>query len=365
MSWPDGNSGPETNAGVGECLGNEDCNYLDTVNCWPYFNGPTASGGYWQEIANDGVAEFVGGVHGCPNNRNQGPNLACTAGTVHKISWSYTCSCCPSPTSPNPGCEWCINNVLEGCPVWNTTTCSWQCQAVSPIIINIDGAGWDLTNAQNGVLFDFFGNGDPIQMSWTALGSHNAFLALDRNHNGIIDGKDLFGNITQQPYCRPDECNGFAALAVFDQPDGGGNGNGMIDPGDAIWAKLLLWFDRNHDGIAQPSELVSLSDWNRQNPSMTINAFDLHYRPTNHTDANGNKFRFCAQIFGPGAGRITCDVFLTAATSPPAAVAAARRPQPAGANGAIGRPGDSRTAAGCPQPVAHPTVAPQSWVSLP
>jgi hypothetical protein len=46
-------------------------------------------------------------------------------------------------------------------------------------------------------MFDFWGNGHLIQIAWTSAASGNAFLALDRNHNGKIDSaKELFGNIT-------------------------------------------------------------------------------------------------------------------------------------------------------------------------
>ena len=31
VSWPDGNSGSKTAGGGGECLGNEECNFQDTV----------------------------------------------------------------------------------------------------------------------------------------------------------------------------------------------------------------------------------------------------------------------------------------------------------------------------------------------
>jgi len=55
-------------------------------------------------------------------------------------------------------------------------------------------------------MFDILGDGHPIKMAWTAAMSGNAFLALDRNHNGIIDsGKELFGNVTEQPEIRRPE----------------------------------------------------------------------------------------------------------------------------------------------------------------
>src|SRR5205807_913931 len=143
------------------------------------------------------------------------------------------------------------------------------CGDTSPVIIDTEGEGFHLTSATNGVSFDIRGDGHPVQIAWTAPGSHNAFLVLDRNGDGkISSGKELFGNSTAQD--RAKHKNGFLALAEFDEADQGGNGDGVIDGHDAVFAKLRLWIDENHDGIAQPNELHTL-------PELGVFAIALDY----------------------------------------------------------------------------------------
>src|SRR5206468_3127458 len=84
----------------------------------------------------------------------------------------------------------------------------------SPIIVDVTGDGFSLTDAEHGVTFDITNDGIPIHMAWTA-NANNAFLALDRNGSSTItNGAELFGNFTSQPVSA--HPNGFAALAVYD-----------------------------------------------------------------------------------------------------------------------------------------------------
>jgi hypothetical protein len=160
------------------------------------------------------------------------------------------------------------------------------------------------------------GDGRPIQVAWTGAESGNAFLALDRNHNGTIDnGKELFGNFAAQP--KSDHPNGFLALAEFDKPANGGNGDGIIDKRDVVFSHLRLWVDENHDGISQPNELHSL-------PELGVFSLSLHYRDDrSDVDQYGNWFHYVS-VLNPDPkdgesqdGRLVYDVFLTVPSQGP------------------------------------------------
>jgi hypothetical protein len=140
-------------------------------------------------------------------------------------------------------------------------------------------------------------------MGWTAPGANNAFLALPGADGLVHNGKQLFGNFTPQPASKYP--NGFAALAVYDLPANGGNGDGVIDARDAIFQSLRLWIDANHDGIATLDELHTL-------PSLGVTSISLNYKADQRTDQFGNVFRYRAQV-DPGdptnTGRMAYDVF--------------------------------------------------------
>lgn len=179
----------------------------------------------------------------------------------------------------------------------------------TPVIADMAGNGFSLTSLANGVYFDMNGDGVKEKVSWTAMGSDDAWLALDRNGNGIIDnGTELFGNFTPQPP-PPDgiEKNGFNALARFDLVEYGGNGDGAMTEGDPIFPRLLLWQDINHNGISESTEIRKLKDSN-------IDLIDLKYKVSRYVDEFGNEFRYRTKVKAKGekTGKWMFDVFLVA-----------------------------------------------------
>ena len=178
----------------------------------------------------------------------------------------------------------------------------------SPIIVDTHGEGFPLTSAGAGVKFDITGTGQPVQLAWTERGSHDAFLALPGPDGLVHNGKELFGNFTPQP--ASENPNGFLALAEFDKHENGGNGDGIIDERDAVFSRLRLWIDENHDGICQVDELHTL-------PELSVFSLALEYRESRRTDDFGNQFRYKAKVNPDPAdgesdvGRWAYDVFLT------------------------------------------------------
>lgn len=195
---------------------------------------------------------------------------------------------------------------------FDSCACTGGCEggSCSPIVIDVVGDGFSLTNALNGVAFDLDTNGVAEQRGWTSSGSDDAWLALDRNGDDLINsGKELFGNVTpQEPPSAGEEMNGFRALALYDGPGYGGNSDGLISQADAIFARLKLWQDSNHNGRSEANELYSL-------PTLGLRKIDLAYMQSRRVDQHGNQFRYRSKVKDENdtrLGRWAWDVYLIA-----------------------------------------------------
>jgi trimeric autotransporter adhesin len=201
----------------------------------------------------------------------------------------------------------CAYPLNDGCPdeQFNVNGCC--CASDTPIVIDVLGNGFDLTNAQNGVNFDLNMDGVPERLGWTRQSSDDAWLVLDRNGNAIIDnGAELFGNRTPQTKVEGRSGNGFLALAELDKPSSGGNGDGFITQQDAAFSALRLWQDTNHNGVSELSELFGLKQ-------AGLTKLELDYKPSKQFDEQGNFFRFRAKVKDKRdaqAGRWAWDVIL-------------------------------------------------------
>lgn len=211
----------------------------------------------------------------------------------------------------DPGCSPAQNHQGNHCSAWDESGC--YCYSYTgtstPIIIPVGkDAAYRLTSLQDGVEFDINATGTAIRTSWTAPGRQMGFLFLDRNSNGTVDdGSELFGNHTPLPSGETAK-QGFEALAVYDQPAHGGNGDGWIDSRDTIWQSLRIWVDTNHDGTSQASEIFTLE-------SVSVSALSVDFKALMKHDAFGNTLRFKAKAIVREQVRWAHDVFFTTGDS--------------------------------------------------
>ncbi len=233
----------------------------------------------------------------------------CTTGTV-TMSGARTCTAVFQVAPCDPG--GCRQAECEGSGGrWDDETCSCQPLWEDPLVLTLDGSPIHLTDVPGGVWFDFTGDGVRKPVAWTRTGSTAAFLVLDLDQNGAITtGAELFAMPVAAPrHHKPAaDDNSFTLLAAYDTPALGGNGDGKISAADAVFGRLRLWIDTNHDGVSQPGELMSLA-------AAGIESIELSYRVTSRRDGRGNFYRYRGVVHLTSGRRVPIwDVFV--ATGP-------------------------------------------------
>ena len=165
-----------------------------------------------------------------------------------------------------------------------------EVQAADPIVLDLDGRGIHLTSHRDGARFDITGTGRVVNTAFVTGG--DAFLAIDRNGNGIIDdGTELFGD-------QNGAANGFEELRKLDS-----NGDGRINALDDRFHELLLWRD-NGNGITEPGELMTLTE-------AGIREICLAYENVDKAAAGGNRITQTASfVWEDGSRGKAADVLL-------------------------------------------------------
>jgi len=166
-----------------------------------------------------------------------------------------------------------------------------------PVLLDLAQNGFHLSGPDPAVRFDIDADGVLDSIAWTQAGADDAFLCMDRNHNGIIDnGSELFGYATPLLTGEPAKI-GYRALAELDTLAAGGNSDGVIDSRDLLFHELCAWIDKNRDGISQPDEIFTLDQ-------VGVSYLEYNYKPIRLFDSYGNLFRYMSRVGmrTPGGG---------------------------------------------------------------
>lgn len=185
----------------------------------------------------------------------------------------------------------------------------------TPLVIAWHGLKFEdaFTDPEHGVQFNLAGDegGRKPWVAWTKSDVDVEFLVLPDEKTGEVTSFKfhMFGNLTPQiphvgeklggDYPNPYKSNGFEALARYDLPQYGGNGDGKIDAQDAVWNKLRLWDNYTHDGIydpeKKPGEVRRIGD-------AGIIAIDVtNYEASTVVDKSGNKQLWVGHLMMAGA----------------------------------------------------------------
>ncbi|HIJ85924.1 MAG TPA: hypothetical protein HPQ00_17210, partial [Magnetococcales bacterium] len=121
--------------------------------------------------------------------------------------------------------------------------------ALDPIVLDLNGDGVQLVDLDLGIRFDMGLTGVGQATGW--VGPEDALLALDRNHDGVIqDATELF---SERMFAGA-AFSGMEALSLLDEND-----DHIFDFQDIAYSDVLVWQDKNQDGFSDKGEMLSLA----------------------------------------------------------------------------------------------------------
>ena len=151
----------------------------------------------------------------------------------------------------------------------------------SPLILDLDGDGIEVTPLSGAITFDHDADGVRTGTAWA--GADDGLLVLDLDGNGLIDsGRELFGNNTVLANGQK-AADGYAALRALDA-----NADGLMDAGDAHFAALRVWRDLDQDGVSDASELSSLEEAGISQINLAKTAFTQTLTDGTRLDGQGS-----------------------------------------------------------------------------
>jgi hypothetical protein len=149
-----------------------------------------------------------------------------------------------------------------------------------PLLLDLNGDGIRTASILDAArFFDPDGDGVPNEGGWTNASSEDAFVWIDVDHDDGVDRGELLGTGMLLPGGAIAK-NGFQVLRVYDAPVNGGNADGVISRDDAVFTKLRLWIDRNHDGVSQETETSAAAS--------RVIAIDADFTHRHEPDGKGN-----------------------------------------------------------------------------
>ncbi|MFA5969200.1 MAG: hypothetical protein WC816_08165 [Sphingomonas sp.] len=140
----------------------------------------------------------------------------------------------------------------------------------APIVLDLDGNGVALTSIGAAARFDLNGDGIRDASSWISSG--DAFLFLDRNHDGSVSGVEELSFVGDKAGATSD----LDGLGAFDT-----NADGQLSADDAAFQDFGLWRDADGNGQVGIGEILTLA-------SAGIEAINLSRSPTNSAWAWGS-----------------------------------------------------------------------------